>query len=111
MKIVAGIVSSMCDDSPPDGFELTEADHASGEMEGRLASPSYFCSAEAIGFIIGAATTGLTEMTSTDTESMTQSFVEEQEGFICFGVCTGLVIAAHIATAATAVYVVDQLVD
>ena len=85
MKIVAGLVSSLCDDSPPDGFELTETDYVSDEMEGRLATTSYFCSAEAVGFLISAATTAITEATSTDTATMTQSFVEEDWGY-----CAGL---------------------
>ena len=85
MKIVAGLVSSLCDDSPPDGFELTETDYVSDEMEGRLATTSYFCSAEAVGFLVSAATTAITEATSTDTATMTLSFVEEEEWpkFLC----------------------------
>ena len=85
MKIVAGLVSSLCDDSPPDGFELTETDYVSDEMEGRLAT-SYFCSAEAVGFLISAATTAITEATSTDTATMTQSFVEEEFEVRCMAI-------------------------
>ena len=74
---VLGILSSLCEDDEEDStHDLISAD-IDAEME---SVASYFCSFEASGFVMNAATTALTELTSSgDMMAMTSSFIKEDE--------------------------------
>ena len=76
-ETVLGILSSLCEDDEEDStHDLISAD-IDAEME---SVASYFCSFEASGFVVNAATTALTELTSSgDMMAMTSSFIKEDE--------------------------------
>ena len=77
VEVLSGILSSLCEDDEEDStHDLISAD-IDAEME---SVASYFCSFEASGFVVNAATTALTELTSSgDMMAMTSSFIKEDE--------------------------------
>ena len=76
VEVVKGFLSSLCDEKEDSTHDLISAD-IDAEME---SVASYFCSFEASGFVMNAATTALTELTSSgDMMAMTSSFIKEDE--------------------------------
>ena len=91
---ITDIAASLCDDSPPDGFEMTKAEISSQMGEGRLLS-SFYCSPESSALVLNAATTILTEVSTG--APMTDSFLkEDEEPFPLFAVigCAKVVVSA-----------------